>query len=424
MNSAKTLRHWMVLIGCCVLCVFGFALPLLCFGVFISPLVNHFGSSVTEVNLYFTFMTAAAVLSCAVGVRLIEKSLVGTIVASSVVMAAGYILLACLPSIPMVWTAGVLAGFCYPLCSSVVVPIVINRWFALKQATFVGLAFALVGVSGVLAGPLLTSLIGLFGWQMTLAFMGLILLVANVFAAVVLLRSYPQMVGLVPYGAEAEVKTSSTEKGRIAELPGPDYRHMVGSSAFFLIAMAAVLFGFLGDFNTQVNTIVQQSGFSPMVAGIAFSCTSAGLFVGKILLGFVKDKHGAVKSVGLGCAAGIIAFVGIVGAIVKATEYVLYASCALCGICTCLGTVAPALLAGETFGQRAYAQAVSHTTAFINVGMALGAPLYSLSFDMTGSFVPVLILCAVVPLLAFMASVLCVRRGKALQVRAFCHNAD
>lgn len=403
-------RKWAVFVGCCILCIFGFALPLLCFGVFVSPLVGHFGSSVTDVNLYFTFMTAAAVISCACGARLIERSSRGTILLSSTGISLAYIALALFPSVPLVWIAGLVAGLCYPLCSSIVVPILINQWFDKDQTTLTGVAFALVGATGVVAGPVLTSAIGFAGWQAVLAVMGGAILCANGLAAVFLIRDCRSS-ALVAARDEAGNAGDVRARPQFVSSLSSDYRPKVFAGIFLAFATAATLSGFLGVFNTQVNTVVQKSGFSPMVAGVAFSCTSVGLFVGKILLGWLRDHFGAVKAIGLGCIAGLVAFMLIFLALVSDVVWVLYVGCAIGGLCTCLGTIGPALLAGGTFGPDRYDRAVSSATAFVNVGMAVGAPIYSVCFDASGSFLGVVIASAAVSLMTLFAGMASICMG-------------
>lgn len=408
METKRSSRHWAVLVGCCALCIFAFALPLPCFGVFVSPIAAHFGGSVTAVSLYYTFMTGFAVVSCAVGARFIERNLRATVIIASVIMGAGYILLALFPAAPLVWLAGALAGLCYPLCSSILVPIIISRWFAKRQATFTGIAFALVGATGVVLGPVLTACIQSFGWQLTLVAVGIAIIVACVLTALFLLAPSPEALGVLPYGADP----SDADVSEARELTGPPYSRVIKSIPFVLIIAACFFMGFLGDYNNLANSMAQGSGFSPAEAGIAFSCVSAGLFIGKILLGWIRDALGAVPAMGTGCAAGVVAFSLILFALGAGNAILLYAGCLLAGLCTCLGTVGPALLCRDAFGQRAYAQAVGHATAAINLGMAIGAPIYSLTFDLTASYTPVVTACAIVAAAVFVLSFAGVRQGK------------
>lgn len=401
---------WAQLVACCLLCAFAFALPLPCFGVFVSPMVETFGSSVTEVNLYFTFMTAAAVVSCAVGERILDKWMRPTVIICVFAMAGAYAALALVPSISMVWLAGTVAGLCYPLCTSILVPIHINRWFSKQQGTFIGISFALVGLSGMVFGPVLTAGIAGFGWRATLAGAAVAMLAVCVAVAVFLLRPDPASVGVGPYGGVRDArKTIEAREGGGARSACVPYFGI----PFAFAALAALLSGVLGDLNTQVNAVALQSGFDAVTAGVAFSFISGGLVVGKVALGSIRDAKGSAVSISFGCVCGVIAFVLLAFSISTDRVVPLFVASALAGVCTCLGTVAPALLASDAFDPRHHARAVGHLTAFCNAGMAVGAPLYSLSFDLSGSYLPItLSLCAIAVLTAI-ASLVSVRARKA-----------
>lgn len=387
--------RWAQLVACCLLCAFAFALPLPCFGVFISPLVKTFGGNVTQVNLYFTFMTAAAVVSCILGTRILTRWLRPTVLVCSLAMTAGYLLLALSPSIMTTWFAGIIAGLCYPLCSSVLVPIVIGDWFTQRRGLFVGIAFAFVGLAGMVFGPVLTAGIDAFGWQMTLVVAAGIMGVVCVGAAIFLLRRSPR-----------DARESAASNTATVGLPR---QHAFKSAAFVFMLLAAALSGILGDLNLQVNSMAQQSGFSPMIAGIAFSCISAGLLIGKLALGWLKDARGPSFAISLGCCFGILSFVMIAMSLIGNETIALYAGSALAGLCTCLGTISPALLAGGAFPGEAHSQAVGYATAVCNVGMAIGTPIYSMCFDLTGTYVPVLFILCVISAATILFSRLCLR---------------
>ncbi|WP_172135392.1 MFS transporter [Adlercreutzia sp. ZJ473] len=378
-------RAWCAFAGCCLLCAAAFGLPLLCFGVFVSPLVANFGSSVTDVNLYYTFMTGSAVLSCALGERILSRFMRATVLAGSVLMGAAYGLLAMMPAIPMVWLAGLVAGLCYPLCSSVLAPILINQWFSLRQGFLTGIAFAVVGVAGMVVSPLLAQAIALFGWQWALSAMGVAIALCGIVAACWLVRPNQSN------GAEVACKdgrtTGSRAKGAADSVKLTTFR------SFTPVAIACVLCGFVGIMNTQINAVAQQSGFDAMTAATVLSCMSGGLLAGKIGLGLLKDAKNGVVAIASGAALGIVGFALMIAGLMQGAATVLFMGAALAGFATCLGTVAPALLMGEAFPPACYGKAVAVGTSFINGGMALSAPLYSLTFDGAGTYVPVVAAC-------------------------------
>ncbi len=415
-KSSSNMRHWAVLVGCCLLIGISFAFPMLCFSVFISPMVATFQCSVTEVSIYFTFVAFSAIFSSLLGSRILGRSVQGTVLIASIAMGATLIALALLPSVPMVWVAGIVVGLCFPLCTTVLVPIAINSWFAVKQGTITGIAFAMVGVFGMVLSPTFTALIGSFGWQTALVIGGLLVAVVPSLVAIFLLRQSPAAVGLLPYGA-SEAADATAAEGASAPSAG-NTASFVATAAFALCSVVMIFGGFFGDFNSQLNTIAQKAGFDPVVAGLGLSFASAGLMIGKILMGLVKDKKGSAFAISLGCGFGVLAFSSVAAGVATLNVILLYVGCFLSGFCTCLGTLGPALLASEAFAPQHYAKAVSHLSAVCSLGMGAGIPCYTLTYDLTGSYLPILMVCIAVPVLVTVCSIAAIRAGMKIQKAA------
>ena len=420
-------RHWAVLVGCCLLVGFGFTIPMLSFGVFLSPMVAYFDCSVTEVSIYFTFIAASAVFSSALGARFLHSSMRATVVVSSFAIGLAFFALALFPAVPMVWVTGVVAGLGFPLCSTVLVPIAINKWFAVRQGTFIGIALAMVGVFGMMFSPAFTAIIGAWGWRVALVVAGTMLIVANCLVAFFLLRQDPALLGLKPYGFEDHVAEAVQEAGVSAEedlrantpveeiTPAEenlDASSLLRRKAFWLCAVAALIGGFFGVYNSQLNTVAQTSGFDPVVAGLALSSASAGLMVGKVFMGWLKDQKGSTFAICFGCASGIVAFLITAFGVTSGNVAFLYLGAVLAGCCTCLATLSAAFLASAAFEPALYSQSVAYLTSFCNLGMALGVPFYSVTYDLVGSYLPVLLACAVIPVICALVAATGIRVGR------------
>lgn len=466
MNTlVTTKRCWAVLVGCCLLVGMSFTFPVMMFGIFVSPIAHAFNSSITEVNLYFTFAMGAAVVSCTFGHRALQKSIRMTVLVCSLIMCAAYSLLAAFPSAPMVWICGLACGLCYPLCSSVLTPIAINNWFAVRQGTLIGIALAMVGLFGMGLSPLYTALIEQLGWQMALMCAAIPIGLVGVVCAVFLLRQSAEDEGQARYGQVAEderqarygqasavdaAQTSAADASQAsqasqtpqvaqaAQTPQPSrtpqaldpqtqqssqpsqpshttqapQESLVTTTAFFLVAAAVFLSGVLCDFNNQFNSVAQGSGFSAVQAGYATSSISAGLLVGKLFMGWLKDTKGARATMVAAGISGVVAYAIVLAGIVLSNVILVYLGCFISAFCSCLGTLSPALLSSEAFPPSFYNKAISYTTALLNLGMAVGVPLFSLTFDMTGSYIPVLAAWVVLPICIAVCGMVGVRVGQ------------
>lgn len=409
--KSSSMRHWAVFVGCCLLIGISFAFPMLVFGVFVSPMVAAFQCSVTEVSIYFTFVAFSSTISSLLGSRLLRRSVQVTVLVASLVMGGMFFVLALMPSVPMVWATGIVVGCCFPLCTTVLAPIAINNWFAVKQGTLTGAAFAMVGVFGMVLSPTFTALIGSFGWQTALMMGGALVAVVPALVAVFLLRQNPAAVGLLPYGASQAEAVGAAGDAANAANSAVNSAAFVRTTAFLLCAIVAVFGGFFGTFNSQLNTIAQKSGFDAVTAGLALSCASGGLMVGKLLMGSVKDRKGSTFAIVLGCGFGVVAFASILAGVIMVNVPLLYLGSFLSGFCTCLGTLAPALLSSGAFVPQVYAKAVSYLTAVCSLGMGAGIPCYTLGYDLLGSFQPILLVCTLAPIIVALASYAGIKLG-------------
>src|SRR5262249_52762879 len=76
----------------------------------------------------------------------------------------------------------------------------LSKWLPRQRATAMALTTTGSSVGGLVLVPLTAYLIGLVGWRLTWGVLGLLLLVLVVPVAFVLLRDYPEGMGLRPDG--------------------------------------------------------------------------------------------------------------------------------------------------------------------------------------------------------------------------------
>ncbi len=388
----KSSRCWVVLIGCCIMCGIGFGIPMTTMSAFMKPMIVSMGSSATGITLYFTILALASIPCVIVGPRFLKKNAAATVAACGAVTGIALLLISLMPSVPMVWAAAILVGLTYPMCSTLAAPILISNWFHKGAGTFMGVAMAFTGVGSAFLVPIVTGFIADMGWQGAMQGMAIAYLIIMVVVGLACARFEPMAMGVLPFGAAAEkLQTFGDEKTGISKLPGMEYKAIFRTIPFWVMAICLLLVGFTGSVNTQINTIAQLSGFTAVVAGFVVTGMSLGNVIGKLVLGALKDKFsGTVASLfGVICAvAGVVMFlVGIGGA----GDMVMIAGGFICGLGSCLGTMAGPLFVLDTFGPREYGTILGTMSVFTTIGLALGAPIASSFYDIGGSYIGALV---------------------------------
>ena len=211
---------------------------------------------------------------------------------------------------------------------------------------------------------------------------------------------------------EATVESNTASSQAHKEAAPASTSSILTRRAFWICGLVALLGGIFGTFNSQLNAAAQASGFDPVAAGLALSCASAGLMVGKIFMGWLKDFKGSTVAIIFGCTMGVIAFAVTSFGIATGNKNMLYLGAVLAGFCTCLATLSAAFLSSAAFEPAAYARAVAYLTAFCNFGMAIGVPFYSLSYDILGSYLPMFVACTILPIVCAALAVVGIRTGK------------
>lgn len=387
----KSGRCWAILVGCCIMCGIGFGIPMTTMSAFMKPMIVSMGSTATGITLYFTILALASIPCVVIGPRFLKRNAAATVAVCGAVSGAAIMLIALLPSVPMVWFGAVLVGLTYPMCSTLAAPILVSNWFRKGTGVFMGIAMAFTGVGSAILVPIMTGIIGGVGWQNAMLGMGAAYAVIVIATGLLLVRFEPAALGLLPYGLKEGADAGAAASADVAALPGMAYKSIFKTAAFWLMVLCLLLVGFTGCINTQINTIAQLSGFSAVVAGFVVTGMSLGNVFGKLILGALKDKFSGAVAGLFGAATAVIGIVLFLFGIGGGGDVPMIAGGFICGLGSCLGTMAGPLFVLDAFGPREYGTILGTMSVFTTVGLALGAPIVSSFYDIGGSYTGALI---------------------------------
>ncbi|MBF8265926.1 MAG: MFS protein [Dehalococcoidia bacterium] len=209
---------WVILIAAMVLNVVSRA-DAASFGVFIDPLVKQFGWSRGEVSLAYSLSFIAGIPAVVgmgwLGDRYGARTLM---IIASLVISSGTILLG---TISQLWQFylfyGLFVGSMGNAAFTVLLPVILTRWFHQKLGVAMGLYWAALGMGPLIFAPLFRWLIENRGWRFTFFTMGMILGGVLVLTAS-WIRGKPQEKGLMPYGARPSPGAGTTQT---AATPAP-----------------------------------------------------------------------------------------------------------------------------------------------------------------------------------------------------------
>jgi predicted MFS family arabinose efflux permease len=264
-------------------------------GALLEPLSREFGWSIDQISsalavrfvLFGLMGPFAAILMERFGLRKVMTT-------ALVLIAAG---LAGVRSVHAFWqlvvVLGVMLGLGSGMTALVLNAVVVNRWFEERRGLVMGVLTASTATGQLIFLPIGTWLIEHFGWRMAvLPVMASCALVA--IAVLLLVRDYPQEVGLTPYGAGAPAQAAVPRRTPVSvRTPFTVLGSVSGNRVFW------VLFGSFFICGLSTNGLIQShfislcgdAGLSAVPAASVLAMMGAFDLVGTILSGWLSDRY-------------------------------------------------------------------------------------------------------------------------------------
>ena len=343
---------------------------------------------------------------------------------SVAITAAALIGFACVGEAWQLFVLFAIDGLVVVAGTRLLISIVVTNWFTAKQGLAVAIALSGSGFGGAILGPVVNGLIGAYGWRTAFIVLAAVCFVVSFPITVAVFRSRPSDIGLEPYGV-GDTGDSAAASSRAGDASPVDVEVGWGRvrvhPSFWMLVAGFMVMGVLNGAAipnsitnlTSVTVEGQQvitGGHTAEFASMFYSYNMIVVLVSKIVTGGLYDRVGVRWGIIIGSLACLIGSAGMcfpattVGPLVAATFF---------GFGTCMGTVAPPLVAVRLYGTKDMGQITGWITSLEMLGYALGTIMSGMVFDMFLSFVPMWIISivgAVVMLVLLMAAAPSARR--------------
>lgn len=385
------------------------------FGFFMDPVTTDLGFDRSTFSLYFSLITIVGTITLPVYGKLIARF--GTrpfVIFGGIWTGLVFAAFSLCKTLPMFYLVGCLGGLGFFGCSYAVVPVIVSTWFVEKNGLIMGIASACGGTVAMLLGLVFPSFINNFGWQMGYVLLGAIVFALTTPIGLLLLRSNPAELGLLPYGVKegcaTDVQTDATSAsnalGGIAygdALKMPQFWGFL--AAFLMMAVCVIITQHLAAYFVSI-------GFSAVTAGLFMSVISAGIILTNTSAGIVSDKIGLMKTFLICSVLYALSYVLLP---MTSSVVVICIALVLMSIGNANTSIFSPMLTGAVFGQKDYA-ALWGLVSMANVlGQAVGAPLWGLTYDLTGGYQVAMYISAAVVVLAYFVVVWAYKSAQAKQ---------
>ena len=241
--------------------------------------------------------------------------------------------------------------------------------------------------------PVTQGFISSFGWREAYIGLGVMVWVLLIPAAVFVVRSRPEMIGLYPDGSPEPVEEPGAEESS-AQTAGR--RRVVTSLNFWLLALplAAVPFVVTALVFHQISILGQQ-GLEAGVAAAVFVVFAAASAVTTAFSGVLIEKLGPRKP--LGISLGLL-FLGVISLQLVTTPLLAAVYAAVLGAAAGMQGVVNGVIWAHYYGRRGLG-AVQGPATMVAISAAALAPLPLAALQQpSGSYALGLILMAAIPL--------------------------
>ena len=220
------------------------------------------------------------------------------------------------------------------------------------------------------------------------------------------MKHSPQRMGLKSYGEEnviAKVQSSTPA------VEGLSLKQAIKTGRFWIFGLVA--FGFVFCMQLIVVHITPHaidSGILAIVAASIVSIIAAVSLIGRLGIGFLSDRLGAMPAL---AACLIIFALALIWLLFAKEVWMFYIFAIIYGIAYGGEAAVMVLVPAELFGLK-YVGIITAATFFMGaIGGAIGAPFGGYIFDITGSYDLAFVICIIISTLAFILSMILLRSG-------------
>lgn len=301
--------------------------------------------------------------------------------ASGVLTGLAYVLLSRTETLWQFYAFYLMIGLGMGICFAPIAATVL-RWFEKSRGLALGLATAGTGIGGMVFPLLTNQLITLWGWRSSYLILG-ILMGAAVLVAGSFLRTRPQDMGLLPYGAN-ETEAARSAAGNPAPQAGATPRQALTTTAFWTVffGSTAAVFSF-SLINVHLVPYATDRGLTPATAAAAMAVLGFANGVGRLGLGALSDLTGRKRMFLTVLVTGGVAMLFLIGA---QTAWMFYMVALVFGIAYGGAHTNWMAIPGELFGLKSAGALIGLIMTGSTFGGAAGSYLAGYVFDVTGSY--------------------------------------
>ncbi|MDO4538619.1 MAG: MFS transporter [Coriobacteriales bacterium] len=381
--------HLIVLASMCGLSMATVGLITNVAGIFFTPMAEDFGILRGSASLTLTIANVCVALGGLFTRRLVKKlSMRALLVFCTIVLSASTWAMSCSPSIGLAYVLSAVRGLAGGVIGFVLITYVLNKWFEERLGLVTSIAMSCSGVAGAVFAPLIQAAIEQSGWRAGMMLTAVLHLVLCLPAILCVRSTDPVELGLEPYGSTRDVDLASDSPAGQQAVP-------IHKLAFVAVMGYAVLSAAVSAMPQHFVGFADSVGLTAATGAAMVSACMLSNTVGKVLMGWLCDKIGALKTI-LGFTVLVMASIGVL--LRPSLPILCIAAAFVFGLCYARATVGLTMTCREVFGSRGFGLVYPKAALATSISNAVFSSAIGYAYDITGGYVV-----SLVTLLSFLA---------------------
>lgn len=392
----KSQRAWFLFAGCCMMGLIYVGLICNTAGLYFQDMAQDLALPMAQISMTMSFLNAGGLLGMFCVGRLLEKVNIRVLLSTCVIAVGGGICLGAsshqLAVFCLLWAV---IGFCAPLLISIVIPTLLGNWFQKKLGLVTGIVYGLSGIGGAVFNSIIGRMIDSFGWRWAFRFEGVIALITLLPFTLFVFRLKPGK-GECSYGSDPEAEEKNGEKSedigskvKVSADNGMTAKTARTCSSYYLFITANIALAVAASLLQQVSPHIQNLGYNITVSSAIMSAVMIGCAAGNVLMGWLLDRICPWNVIRMYTVFGILGWLGM--AFLQKKEMLM-----ICGVLLGLGhavfQVGIPFCIRSVFGKMEYSRIYAGICRSASAIAIFTAALGGIIFDLTDSYVPVMIL--------------------------------
>ena len=278
---------WWIVGACFLIAFYVSSVIFYGFTVFFEPLVREFGWSYTKISFASSLRgLEMGILAPLIGSLVDRLGSRRLLLAGTITVGIGLILLSYTRSLPMFYGAMVFIAFGAGGCTSVVTMTAVARWFRKDIGKALGIMSAGFGASGLML-PLIVWLVDACGWREALIVLGLGMWVIGIPLALIV-RDSPQQYGYLPDGASPDgpgIRDDSQTMASSVTI----WEVLKDRSLLCLNLAEALRFMVLASVVIHIMPYLSNVGIPRSTAGVIAAAIPLTSIIGRFAFGWLGD---------------------------------------------------------------------------------------------------------------------------------------